>query len=196
MGYLSGLEEYLKKNYYNSVFDTALHSGEPWRYHLHGNRTLTAHLTENSTYDVKLKAEENNEETLPKTAIKLLYLASLKASVRQLLKTAKKVRKLGLEPIIAEAERNHIKNKTLFPLMEEKQVLFFTLLEGEVIRGVIKDFSRYDITIGLKGGIPATIMRHAIHDLRDKKGNCYLKSIQEKRKGWKNSPLYVTSEDP
>jgi hypothetical protein len=52
--------------------------------------------------------------------------------------------------------------------MKDKQVLFFTLLEGEIIRGIIADFSQYDITINLKGGLPVVILRHSIDDARIK----------------------------
>ena len=77
--------------------------------------------------------------------------------------------------------------------MKGKQVLFFTMLEGELIKGIISDFSRYDITVNLKGGIPVTILRHAVYDLRDKEGQCFLKSFQETKRDWEKSGLYVSS---
>ena len=76
--------------------------------------------------------------------------------------------------------------------MKEKQVVFFTLLEGEVIRGVVADFSRYDITVNLKGGVPLTFLRHSLYDVRNKKGRCFLKSFQEKQRDWQKSDLYVS----
>ena len=66
--------------------------------------------------------------------------------------------------------------------MNERQVLFFTLLEGEIIRGIAADFSRYDITVHLKGGIPVILLRHSVYDLRDKAGRCYLKSAVQQGK--------------
>jgi hypothetical protein len=89
------------------------------------------------------------------------------------------VQRQGLEPIVSPKERHHIKNKTLFPLMQDREVLFFTLLEGEIIRGLVAAFSRYDLTVSLKGGIPVTVLRHSILDVRDKKGRCYLKTHVE-----------------
>ena len=77
--------------------------------------------------------------------------------------------------------------------MHEKKVVFFTLLEGEIIRGIIADFSRYDITVNLKGGIPVTILRPAVYDIRDKEGRCFLKSLQETKRDWEKSGLYVSS---
>jgi hypothetical protein len=76
--------------------------------------------------------------------------------------------------------------------MQERQVVFCTLLEGELIRGLVAEFSRYDMTIHVKGGLPIVIMRHSVYDLRDKKGRCLLKSFQDKHKDWEKSALFVS----
>lgn len=193
MGYLLGLQEYLKANYHNSIFDQALASKQPWELHLHEHRIIRAPITENLTYDFKIKLEASGDQTLPKTDVKLLYPADLSGSVIPLLKMDKKIRDLKLEPIISPEKRYHIKNKSLFPLIKKGQVLFFTLLDGEIIRGVVVGFSRYEITVNLKGGIPVTILRHSVYDLRDKKERCFLKSFQENHRDWEKSPLFVSS---
>jgi hypothetical protein len=100
---------------------------------------------------------------------------------------------MGLEPIISPKKRYHIKNKSIFPLMKERAVLFFTLIEGEIIKGIVAGFSRYEITVNLKGGIPVTILRHGIYDLRNKKGRCFLKSFQETNRDWEKNPLFISS---
>ena len=64
-----------------------------------------------------------------------------------------------------------------------------------MVKGIIADFSRYEITLNLKGGTPVTILRHAIYDLRDKRGRCYLKTFQETHRDWEKSPLFVSSPD-
>ena len=79
--------------------------------------------------------------------------------------------------------------------MHEKRVVFFTLLEGEIIRGIIAEFSRYDITVKLKGGLPVTILRHAVYDLSNKEGRCFLKTFQEIKRDWEKSSLYVSSQE-
>ncbi|MBW2103558.1 MAG: hypothetical protein JRH05_13000, partial [Deltaproteobacteria bacterium] len=98
-----------------------------------------------------------------------------------------------LEPILSPKLRNHIKNKSLYPLMMEREVVFFTLLEGEIIRGVISGFTRYEIQVHMKGGVPVTLLRHAVLDLRNKKGRCFLKSFQEDRRDWEKSTLWDAS---
>jgi len=192
MGYLAGLEEYLKEFYNKSIFEQVVVSGELWLFHLHGRRTIKARALENLTYDIKVETEAQQEQVLPKVEIKLLYPAFLDESVQPLIKINEQVLKLGLGPILSPHQRYFVKNKSLFPLMKDQEVVFFTLLEGEVIRGIITGFNRYEITMSLKGGIPVAILRHSIYDLRNKQGRCFLKSFQEQHRDWEKSPLFVS----
>jgi len=191
MGTLLGLQEYLKEHYHISIFDRVLESRDDWVFHFYGERIVRARVLKNFKYDLRLHIDGENEEDHPKTDIKMLYPGDRLDAVRPLLKTDRKVRELGLAPIIPTRMRHHIKNKSLFPLMKERRVLFFTLLEGEVIKGLITGFTRYEITVSLKGEIPVDILRHAVYDLRDKKGRCLLKSFQEAHRDWEKSELFV-----
>jgi hypothetical protein len=192
MGYLKGLKEYLAEGYNISIFDQVRKSKKTWEFCIHGHRIVRAKIIKDHPYDLRLAIEGQGKETFHKTQVKWIYPAEQADAVRPLIKTDQKVEKLALEPILSPGQRFFVKNKSIFPLMKERQVVFFTLLEGEVIRGVIADFSRYDITVNLKGGIPVTIFRHSIYDLRDKKKRCYLKSSQETSMDWKKSELFVT----
>ncbi len=191
MGTLLGLQEYLKENYHISIFDEAFESKKDWELHLSGHRIVRARVVKNLKYDLKLGIDGGGEEDRPKTDIKMLYRADRSDKIKPLLKTDKKVRDLQLEPIIPTRLRHHIKNKSLFPLMKDREVVFLTLLEGEVIKGLITGFTRYEITVSLKGGMPVAILRHAVYDLRNKKGRQFLKSFQEVHRDWEKSDLFV-----
>lgn len=191
MGHLQGLREYLKAVYKNSVFDQALTSQQLWEMRLHGHRVVQARVVENRTYEVVLDVVGQGREELPKLQVKCLYLADLAPSIGKLFKFDKKVQALGLEPIYSPAERYIVKNKTLFPVMKEREVVFCTLLEGEVIRGLVADFTQYDLTMHAKGGAPIVILRHSIYDFRSKQGRCLLKSFQDAHKDWEKSPVFV-----
>jgi hypothetical protein len=192
MGYLVGLKEYLGEFYNKSIFEQVVDSREPWEFHLHGRRTIKGRALENLTYDIKVETEAQKEQVLPKVEIKLLYPAHRDESVQPLIKINEQVLKLGLGPILSPRQRYFVKNKSLFPLMKDQEVVFFTLLEGELIRGIIAGFNRYEITVSLKGGIPITILRHSIYDLKNKKGRCFLKSFQEEHRDWEKSHLFVS----
>ena len=195
MGHLLGLKEYLDKKYNTSVFDQAVASGKPWELYLHDRRTITATVLENRKWDITVQIAGQAKEELQKIQVKFLYPADLNEFVKPLIRIDRKVEALGLEAILAPGKRCFVKNKSLFPLMKEKDVLFFTLLEGEIIRGIIADFSRFEITVNLKGARPVTILRHAIYNLRNKEGRSFLKSFQEELRDWEKSPLYI-AQDP
>lgn len=192
MGYLIGLNEYLEKHYHESLFDQAVTGDEQWIIHAHSHRIIRARILETVPYDVTIAPAQGEKEILPKVQIKFLYQAHMSESVKSLLKHDSKVAALNLGPHFSPRYRHHVKNKTLFPLMKERIPLFFTLLEGEVLKGIVAGFTRYEITVHMKGGLPVTLLRHSIYDIRDKRGQCYLKKTQEKREGWKKSSLYVS----
>ena len=179
MNPIDGLKQYLEDNYAKSVFDVALNSASPWVYHVHGGKIVHAKLARHSAYDIELSVQGHAQEPFKKTSIKLLYPESIAQAAVKLIKIDPKVQDRNLEPIISPKDRHHIKNKTLYPLMQQREVLFFTLLEGEIIRGIVSAFSRYDLTVSLKGGLPVVVLRHSVLDVRDKKGRCYLKSSIE-----------------
>ena len=191
MGHLEGLKEHLNAVRDHSVFDQVLTSKQPWEMHLHGQRVVRARVVENRTYEMIVDIEGQGQEELPKLQVKYLYPADSTAAVEKMIKLDKKVQGLGLEPILAPAQRYIVKNKTLFPLMKEREVVFCTLMEGEVIRGLVADFSRYDLTMHAKGGLLIVILRHSIYDLRNKQGRCMLRSFQDKHKDWQKNALFV-----
>ncbi len=190
MTQLQGFSDYKKEHYESSCFTTLEESGEETLFLLHGQKSMTGTIMRQTTYDIHVTS--NGEEVvIPKVDVKGHAKASSAEVVNKLIKTDKKVSALELGPIHAPAHRNFIKNKTLYPLIKEKQVMLITLLEGEIIKGLVENFSRYDIEMRMKGGVELTVLRHAIYDITDKKGRCYLKSFQKQARDWKRSELYA-----
>lgn len=178
MSQLVGLRDYLKQHYHHSAFTAPLATKSSWELHPLGTPPIVATILENLRYDLRLAVADQPEPVLlPKLQLQFFYPARHREAIRPLLKGDEKVKKMALSAIAKVGERHHIKNKTLFPLMETREVLFCTVLGGEVIRGLIGDFNQFEITMLVKGGLPITILRHAIYDLRDKKGQSYLKEV-------------------
>ena len=192
MGEILGLQEYLNKFYNKSTIKQAAGLGQPLEFHLHGRRIIKGRLLEDLVYDIKVETESQEEQVLPKVELKFFYPAHLSESTMPSIKLNKEVKALDLGPIFSPKERFFVKNKSLFPLMKDQEVVFFTLLEGEIIRGIISGFNRYEITVNLKTGNPVTILRHSIYDLRNKKGRCFLKSFQEEHRDWEKSRFFVS----
>lgn len=187
---LVGLNEYLKQNSEKSFFDSEDAAKEFHDYHIHGQKVISAKVIENYPFDVSLIAENGQNFQLKKLEIKFITETSNREKVLRQIQVNNHVRKMNLKPILSNKHRNHVKNKSLYPLMKDKVVLFFTSLEGEVLRGIVSGFSKYEININLKGGIPVVFLRHAIYDVRDKKNRCYLKRVQEKTRDWQKSAYF------
>lgn len=177
------LKEYLDAHYHESIFDELVASGADATLYIHDHLTRSGIVKENKKYAILFRPQDGKEEEIQKVTIKFLCLSDVHPSVEPLIRINQEVKAKEIGPIFAPGPRHHIKNKTLFPLMNQRQVLFFTLLEGEVLRGIISGFSRYEITLSMKGGLPVTILRHAVYDLREKKGRCFLKKVVEMRGG-------------
>ncbi|MEW6427496.1 MAG: hypothetical protein AB1568_05625 [Thermodesulfobacteriota bacterium] len=171
------LKTYLAEHYEESIFSKRAADGDVVL-HLHGGREVTGRLREIDPYSVAVEQNGVVEEC-KKLDIKFLYPADQAESVRSLLTVSARVRDLRLEPILARGKRHHVKNRTLFPLMQERAVLLFTTLEGEELRGIVGAIRRYEFVVLLKGGIPVTLMRHALYDVRDKKKKSLLKAVVE-----------------
>jgi len=179
---MNDLNSYLAENYQKSIFDHMEKEGETWTLCLHGNRVVSGTVKTNKQYDVVFLSEDGIEEEIPKHNIKILYLKKDEAEVQKGVKTDDGVKKKKLEPILNPQDRNHIKNKTLFPLMNERVLLFFTTLEGDMLGGIVGGFTRYEIQVLGKKAIPVILLRHAVYDIRDKRKKSYLKQAVEARK--------------
>jgi len=194
MGFLEGFAEYLKEHYEFSVFDQAAAGRDTWMLYLHGEDLKGVTIVKNRKFEIDFSLSDGTQRSTEKHNIKFLFKAGLASEIQPLIQINEQVKAQKLEPILKPRKRYHIKNKTLYVAMKDREVLIFTLLGGEVLRGLVEGFSRYEIYLKLKGGRPVTILRHAIYDVRNKKGRCYLKSAQQKYKDWTKSPLYVENE--
>lgn len=177
---LAGLAAYLEENRDRSFFEETVGADRTWCFFLHGNQVRTGRVEANEKYEFDLRNEEGGTERIHKVHVKCACAAELREDVVRQMKREDPVSAKPEGPHFSPRYRHHIKNKTLYPLMKRKEVLFFTLLEGEVLRGIVTDFARYEIHLGMKRGVPVVIARHAVRDVRDKKGRSYLKVSVEK----------------
>lgn len=191
MAFLAGLNDYLIKNYPSTALDEAVASQALYCLHLHGHAILQGTLTENSAYDLVVAAADGARNELPKTRVKMLYPAEHAQPVQAQLTVDTDAQARQLEPIVTVKQRYFVKNKTLYTLMRSQEELLITLLEGEVLTGLIHSFSRYEVTFALKDGTRVVILRHAILDIRNESGRCFLKASQQSLRDWTKSSLYI-----
>ena len=195
MGYLRGLDEYLKQNYDRDVFKEFKLQRALLHFHFAGHQELTRKIKKSMTFDLDLRDREGQIVRYPKLHIKFYYPAKLEQAVKPLIDVNPEVEAMNLEPIRHIPERYHIKNKTLYPLMMERQAVVITLLEGEVLRGFIDDFTRYEIFLKFRDDLRIIVLRHAIYRFQDFRGRDLLKNAQEESKDWQKSSLWVEEDE-
>ena len=191
MKHLRGLKEYLDQHYEEAVLDQAQASGREWVFHLHGDRRVVSADFKNGQYELIFGNSGPQPESVHKTEVKFFYPQELEAAVAKSLKLDKTVRAKGLGPLYYTKDRCFVKNKSLYPLMLDREVVLVTLLEGEILRGLISGFNRYEISLHLKGGVPVTLLRHAIYAFVNKKGRSFLKKDQERFRDWQKTTYFI-----
>ena len=158
MKHLVGFREYLTAGYDQSVFQRALAAQDLWEFRLHSHRVERLRVTTNLTHDLQVDTGGRNSRRPAETARQAHVSRS--ASRRSSVPTSSLTPVSGRcssSPFCHPRTRRHVKNKSLFVLMKDREVAFFTLLEGEIVRGIVSDFSRYDITVHIKGGLPVVL---------------------------------------
>ncbi len=177
---LEGLQDYLRAHQKRSLFAEEAGKGTSWCLFLHGHQRRRGRIQEDQTYEIDLETQEGGVEQIHKVKVKMVCEAAKEEEVIGRMGTNEALKKAPEGPHFGPRYRHHIKNKTLFPLMNRKEVLFFSTLEGEVLRGIVTEFSRYEIRLSMKGGVSVVLLRHALFDVRDKKGRSYRKEAVEK----------------
>jgi len=178
---LDGIKQYLGEHQMDSVFESESGKEGVWTLFLHDGRQVSGRISQNETYEFHLLAADGSSEKIHKVSVNYLCREEHLQEVLKQSKSKGSPQGGGAEgPHFKPRYRHHIKNKTLFPLMNRKEVLFFTLLRGEVLRGIVQGFSRFEIFLHMKRGVPVVILRHAVLDVRDKKDRSYLKEAVEK----------------
>ena len=177
---MAGLQDYLKAHQQESVFAREAARGTSWCLFLHGDVRKKGRIQKDEKYEIDFVTEENLVEKIHKVNVKVVCEASLEEEVLGRMRRNEALKKAPEGPHFGPRYRHHIKNKTLYPLMNRKEVLFFTTLEGDVLRGVVTGFSRFEILLSMKGGVLVVLLRHALLDVRDKKGRSYTKEAVEK----------------
>jgi sRNA-binding regulator protein Hfq len=192
---LTGFREYMQEQKPKSVFADLAANGTMAVLHLCSTCDRVGTVVANDVYGLTFRPVSEEDATAPeqeiaKHEILLVYSPQDRPSVRKQLKGTA----AAAEPLKRSGVRNHIKNKTLFPLMKERVVVSITLLDGVTLRGLVAGFNRYEIQMHIKDGTPVTILRHGVLTAQTKAGRSLLKRDQDSLKDWKKSPLYENTD--
>lgn len=179
-GFLDGLETYWREHREDSLFQRESGRGGRWCFFLHGDVEITAAIARNETFESDLLGPDGSVERIHKVRVKFVCPAGLREEVKGQMRRNASVQRRKEGPHFLPRYRHPVEDAVLYELMAKREVLFFTLLEGEVLRGIIKGFSAYEIAVGMRRDVPVVLLRHAIYDVRDKRGRSYLKKALKK----------------
>jgi sRNA-binding regulator protein Hfq len=150
-----------------SVLDEAQATGTPVTLLVHGQRRLTGKVLLVDNYMLRLELEEGGTEDLHKLQVKVAFAPDAYKKVRKTLKFDKTLEKAPIPPVAKPQDRYTCSDKRLFRYMDEAVEVTATTLEGEMFKGHVQWFSRYEFGMKLKGDTDVTLFRHALHDLSE-----------------------------
>lgn len=128
---------------------------------LHGGRQLTGVITATDAYHATVQPKAGEAETVHKLQIKYAYAADDWKRVKKVQRKDKELAAQPREPIERPQDRYTISDKRLFRYMDSGATIDVTLLEGEIFRGTVAWFGRYEFGLEIKGG-ELTVFRHAL----------------------------------
>jgi sRNA-binding regulator protein Hfq len=167
--FLTRWSRYRQENYSRSVLIEAERNARTYCFGLFSGEIVDAQVEKNEKYEVILKIGDELRK-LHKLELKFVVPEEHRERALAQLRVDEEVRSRDLRPQPRILDRYRLRNQDLFRCLEERTVLFITLLSGDVLRGIIDWFSLYEIGMALRGGVPLTTFRHAIYSVRPKKG--------------------------
>jgi sRNA-binding regulator protein Hfq len=144
---------------------TVLETGNHMTFGLHGKRLLTGTVGGVEAYGFELTPEDGEPEVIHKLQVKFAYDPKDWKRAKKAIRTDRALAKKPRDPIPRPQDRYGCSDKRLFSYVDRGDDITVTLLEGEVIKGQVKWFSRYEMALEVRGDALLYIFRHALHDV-------------------------------
>ena len=109
---------------------------------------------------------ETERQELPKTDVKFCYKAEDAADIQSIIRYNDEIKEQNLKPIIQRKKRYSINTRTIVQARRDQHTIEVTMLEGEVLRGLVDWVSRYEIKMILENESKIVVFRHAICDFK------------------------------
>lgn len=161
------MQAHRDENRLRSCLDRARESGEPLALAIHGKDKVIGQVLEVAPYSVTVQPEGAEPQEIHKLQLKYAWNPDNWKKIRKGVRTDKDRAREPLAPIERPQDRYTCSDKRLFRYLDEGATVQATLLEGEVLRGTIAWFGRYEFGLQLRTEVEVTVFRHALHDLTD-----------------------------
>ena len=114
-------------------------------------------------YSVMLQPPKGEAEEVHKLQLKYGYVPAAWKKIRKLVKNVKKSDENT--PAERPQDRYTCSDKRLFGYVDKERLVVTTLIDGDVLKGVVTWFSRYEYGLRMKGDVEVTVFRHALQEL-------------------------------
>lgn len=135
--------------------------GSPVRLGLHGRKEITGTPTEVGPYTVKLDIDGETRE-LHKLELHYAFDPANWKKAKKGIRRDKSVASQNLEPVRLPQDRYGCSDKRLFNYVDTGVDVSVCLLSGELLKGRVVWFSRYEFTMALRGDVEVGVFRHAL----------------------------------
>ena len=164
MGYLKGFAEARRRFNAATMFDGVVASGQPWRLLAALGVRYTGIVASHTPFTFLLDAPEGQKE-LHKHEIELLYPEAVAAVLEPLFDIDRQVKGKKLGPILDLSQRAPLRNTLLYICQADKIPVEITVLGGLRFRGLLTDFTRFEMKVSFTPKLSVILLRHAVFSM-------------------------------
>lgn len=124
-------------------------------------RLVTGTLTRDEPFAVAVQDREGQVTDADKHDVKFFFKAGDRKKVFKNIKTGTAAQLLEPGALKERKARKKLKARNFVGPLEEGRTVAWTTVEGDVIRGKVVWFGRFEVILETGNGIPVYIMRHA-----------------------------------
>lgn len=132
---------------------------------LHDGTTLKGRVVDVEAYQVVFEAEGGEPQPIHKLKLLYVYDPSDWKGVKKGVRVDKKQGRETEPPAVRPQDRYSCSDRRLFGYLDRNVELSVALLSGEVLRGTLTWFGRYEFGLRLRTGAEITVFRHALRDV-------------------------------
>ncbi len=144
---------------------TCLMPGSELALVLHDGRTIRGEVRGLEPYTFRFDFPDGSTEELHKLQVKYGYAPTEWKKVKKGVRQDRKVAKNAETPAVRPQDRYSCSDRRLFGYLDQRVDVVATLLDGDVLRGVITWFSRYEFGMVLRTEAEVTVFRHSLKAL-------------------------------
>lgn len=164
VGYLEGFSEARDRINARTLLDDVVASEEPWRLYLSNGIQQTGIIRSLTPYMFKVEID-GAEQELHKHELEMLCPNAMAAVMEPLFDLDQRLHAQKRGPILDVSKRAPLRNTMLYICNVDKIPVEVTIIGGQRFRGLLTDFTRYEMQISFTPKLSVIVLRHAIHSM-------------------------------